>query len=158
MASRPAHDGMVFCDPFCCGHAEQVGGSSTDRERLLGAQSRLFGRFMAQHQLGNLAAGHRWLLRCHHWRQSSVISAHKPGSPSRHATTLPGKSRALAARAREISTIESKIHPGMAPGMAKAVERDIDRTANKPIVRATHRRKGVQGSRFAFNAVGAALH
>jgi hypothetical protein len=46
----------------------------------------------------------------------------------------------------------SRIQPGMAPGQRNAVDRESDLTAKRPIVRATHRRKGVHGSRREFNA------
>ena len=58
----------------------------------------------------------------------------------------------MAANARAISTMASRIHPGIAPGQKKAVEREIERNAKVAIVRATHNLKGVQGSRLGFNA------
>ena len=152
VAARPSNDSMVICHAVGCRHAKQVGGSPADRQRLLPAQGCSLGRLIPQHQLSRWGIGHRRLHRRHHWRQSSMISPQNPGSPSRQARTRPGKRRALAANARAISTMVSRIHPGIAPGQRKAVERETERKAKVAIVRATHNLKGVQGSRLGFNA------
>ena len=70
-----------------------------------------------------------------------------PGSPSRQKTTRPGQSRALRARSRATITNISNIQPGIAPGQVNGVAKETARTANNPIVKATHKRKGAQGSR-----------
>ena len=57
----------------------------------------------------------------------------------------------MAANTSAISTMVSKIHPGIAPGQSKAVERDTERNAKVAIVRATHNLKGDQGSRLGYN-------
>ena len=151
IAVRPSNDSVVICHTIGARHAKQIGGSPADRQRLLPAQRCSFGRIIAQHQQSRCDFRHRRLHRRHNWRQSSTISAQIPGSPSRQARTRPGRRRALAANTSAISTMVSKIHPGIAPGQSKAVERDTERNAKVAIVRATHNLKGDQGSRLGYN-------
>jgi hypothetical protein len=46
----------------------------------------------------------------------------------------------------------------MFPGLMNAVDKETERTAKILIVKATHSRKGVQGSRRGFNAGSLSEH
>lgn len=102
-------------------------------------------RILAQHKLG--IGAHDRGGRGHQRRQSWLISAQMPGSPSRQKTTRPGHSKARRASSRATITNISNTQPGIAPGQVNGVAKDTARTANSPIVRATQSRKGAQGSR-----------